>query len=173
MFKIAALLAALCFSAPPIQNEDRDLLPKNKTLKKQADYVAAEPNVRKCVAWLEETPVDWKKQTHTEVTAFLMAWMEGSKDVHVNVSGDYVDIKNNFTLLIIYMGESSLYDLDHPGAPNPAQSALQGIRAMIKVYNKGQGVVTDPKIENLKAMEAKGTLDAYVTDKFAGKKKKH
>ena len=173
MLKLCTLLISLSLAITSPQNDTEDTLIPHTRLKHKADFVDSQPYVVKSVKWLENTPLNQNEKLHGQVRSFLFAWMEGAGNVHVTVLSDIVDITNNYTLLIIYMGECALYDLDHPDAPNQTQGALQGIRAMIKVYNKKQGVTTDSNIENLISLDSKGQLDQFVADKFAPKKKKH
>lgn len=158
---MAAVLATMATSISA-QNLD---LPKGITLKYTIDYATYEPYVAKCVNWLESTPFDQDKDKHTDACAFLFSWVNGAPNVHVDIQTQFMNLKlkKNFPLLVIYMGEWSLYELKNGDKSNPPQAALQAVRAVIKVYKKGNGVTKDKSIEKLIALDEKGQLEKFVT----------
>lgn len=147
-------------------------LPKNITLKYTIDYSTYESYVSKCVNWLESTPLDKDKDKHSDAYSFLVRWVNGAPNVHVVVDGAFVNMKQkkNYPLVAIYMGEWSLYELKNGDKSSPEKAALQAIRAIIKVYKKGNGLVKDKNLEKLIALDEKGQLEDYVAQKLPKKK---
>ena len=88
-------------------------LPKNITLKYTVDYATYEPYVAKCVNWIETTPLDQDKDRHSDAYSFLFNWVNGAPNVHVDIQSAFLNVKQkkNFPLLVVYMGEWSLYEL--------------------------------------------------------------
>ena len=161
-FLFSALIA---FCSAQLSAQDLDL-PKHISLKYTIDYATYEPYVSKCVTWLENTPLDRDKEKQAEVCSFLFNWVNGAPNVHVEIETAFINLKQkkNFPLLVIYMGEWSLYELKNGDKSNPTKAALQAIRGIIKVYQKGNGLAKDKNIEKLIVLDSKGGLEKYVAD---------
>ena len=167
------LLLAAVFSVFTITGDAQGLdLPKDISLKYTVDYSTYEPYVATCVNWIENTPLDQDKDRHDDAYTFLVKWVNGAPNVHVVVEGKFVNLKQkkNYPLMALYMGEWSLYELKNGDKSNPTQAALQAIRAIIKVYKKGNGLAKDRGLEKLMALDEKGQLEKYVTDNLPKKK---
>jgi len=154
---VLALLSAHLFA------QDLDL-PKNITLKYTVDYATYEPYVSKCVNWIETAPLDQDKDRHTDAYSFLFNWVNGAPNVHVDIQPAFLNVKQkkNFPLLVVYMGEWSLYELKNGDKSNPTQAAMQAIRGVIKLYKKGNSFAKDKAIEKLISLDEKGQLEKFV-----------
>ena len=173
MSKVYGLLLAVILSVTIKFSSGQDLdLPKGITLKYTIDYATYEPYVSKCVTWLENTPLDKDKDKHSDVYAFLVNWVNGAPNVHVQIESAFLNLKQkkNFPLLVLYMGEWSLYELKNGDKSNPTQAALQAIRSLAKVYKKSNGLVKDKTLEKLIELDEKGNLESFVANNLPKKK---
>lgn len=167
MNKVYGLFLSTLLTVSRLQLSAQTLdLPKNISLKYTIDYATYEPYVAKCVTWIENTPLDQDKDRHTEAYSFLFSWVNGAPNVHVQVQEAFLNLKQkkNFPLLVLYMGEWSLYELKNGDKSNPTQAALQAIRGVIKVYKKGGGLAKDKSLEKLIDLDEKGQLEKYVAE---------
>ena len=148
-------------------------VPKNLSLKYTVDYATYEPDVIKCVDWLENSPLDQDKDKHTAAYAFLLLWVTGAPNVHVIVDADLIGSKNkkNAGLMLIYMGEWSKYELKHGDKTKQSDAAVAAVKAEIKVYKKGNGMVKDKTMDKLAELDEKGLLESYVGGKMAKEEK--
>jgi hypothetical protein len=173
MFKANSLFLAGVLAVLSTQLVGQGLdLPKNITLKYTVDYATYEPYVAKCVKWIETTPLDQDKDRHSDAYGFLFNWVNGAPNVHVDIQPAFLNIKQkkNFPLLVVYIGEWSLYELKNGDKSNPAQAAMQAIRGAIKVYKKGSSFAKDKNLEKLIALDEKGQLEKFVEANLPRKK---
>jgi hypothetical protein len=163
--KCGLLLACtLLIGAVKLSAQDFNV-PKNYSLKYTIDYATYQPDVIKCIDWLENSPLDKDNDKHTEAFKFLLKWIDGAPNVHVNIIPDFVmKNKKNYALFVIYMGEWSRYEIKNGDKANPKEAAMAAIKAEIKVYQKGNGLVKDKTIDKLIDLEAKGKLEKFIAD---------
>jgi hypothetical protein len=163
------LLAGILFTSVIRLSAQDFEVPKNLSLKYTVDYATYEPDVIKCVDWLENSPLDKDKDKHAAAYGFLLLWITGAPNVHVLVDADLIGAKGkkNVGLTAIYMGEWSRYELKHGDKTTQTDAAVAAVRAEIKVYKKGNGLVKDKTMDKLVELDEKGQLVAYVGDKMA------
>lgn len=114
-----------------------------------------------CLDWLEShAPFATQRK---DVNSFVMWWLIGSPDVHIEVNADAANF-NNGELLILYMGGWARHVINNPKASN-TDGSMAGIETVINYYLKYKDSLGKNKMtEKLIKMKGKGTLRQYVED---------
>ncbi len=80
-------------------------VPKNYTLVKAEDYAPYEKDVIACVNWLQKTPANEQNSLRADVNIFLMKWLSGSPNIHIEIKPEVVTFMGaNPDLLMLFMG---------------------------------------------------------------------
>lgn len=157
LFLIALTVATFLFS------QDFEV-PKNYKLEKVGDYAPYEQDVINSVDWLMKTPVNQQTAKRKEVNAFLLKWLTGSPDVHIEIKPDIVTfISSSPDLLMIFMGGWAKYSLETKDFNNKIEGSLAGIESVIEFYTNNRDFISkDKNIEKYIKMKEKGTLKKYI-----------
>ena len=139
-------------------------VPEDYTLKEVSDFTKYEKDVIDCVTWLENTPVDEQKSKRSEANKFLIQWASGSPNITISINSNIVNFSDkNPVLLVIFMGGWVKYALENPDyKDDEVKCNLAGLRSVIKVYEKGNGMKKDRNVEKLIKLEKKGKLEEWV-----------
>lgn len=135
-------------------------VPANYNLEKAEDYALYEQDVITGVKWLAETPIDQNKEKRREVNTFLLAWVIGSPDVHLEIREDIVSFVRNADMLMAFLGGWAKYSLETRDFSNQLKGNLAGIENVIYVYIKNKNVIgKDKNIEKYIKLQSKGKLE--------------
>jgi len=139
-------------------------VPKNYTLKEVSDYAKYEKDIIDCVIWLENTPVDEQRNKRSKANQFLIQWVTGSPNLTISINSKIVNFTDkNPDLLIIFLGGWAKYALENPEyKDDEVKCNLAGLRSVIKVYKKRNGMKKDRNVEKLIKLEKKGELEEWV-----------
>ena len=154
------LIAATTYS------QDFDV-PKSYSFEKAKDYTGQNHTVIKAVDWLENTPLTQDTSKRKEVNAFLMAWLSGSPDVSIDLSGDIVTFMDCGDCLVVFMGGWAKYALVNKDYNNTLKGNIAGIESTISFYQKNKNAIGKTKaIEKYIKQKDKGTLEDYIKSKI-------
>jgi hypothetical protein len=139
-------------------------VPKNYKLDKAEDYAPYEQDVIKCFDWLMKTPINEKTAKRKEANAFLLKWLSGSPNVHLEIKQEIVTFMGTSPdLLMIFMGGWAKYSLESKDFNNKIAGSLAGIESVIEFYTKNKGLMPkDKNVEKYIKMKDKGTLKGYI-----------
>lgn len=152
-------------------------VPQNYRLNIKDDYTFYEPDIVKCVDWLITTPVNQEKEKRKEASAFLLKWVSGSPNIHINLDVNILqNIKDDKVpdYILIFIGgwvkdaietnnrqntmRQSVGDMDGLLAGNVA-----GFEAVVSFYNNNKGLLPqNESIAKLCKLQKKGKLEAHV-----------
>ncbi|NOT76789.1 MAG: hypothetical protein HOP08_17830 [Cyclobacteriaceae bacterium] len=138
-------------------------VPEDIKLESREDFAAQEKNILSCVDWLMKTPLTEQKEKRTEANRYLMQWLTGTPDVHIEIKQEIVTFMDSPDLLMIFMGAWAKNTIETRDADNKAANNLKGIEAVMEVYTKNSGSI--PKIKSIEKyvkMKEKGTLEDYI-----------
>jgi len=136
--------------------------------------------VIKAVAFLEQRPND---ETAPALRSLLVDWEDKSRDVVDYVCPEVLapipadDVPNSSELLGQFIFGSAAFQLAHPdqkGKLQPGQ--LAGMRSMLRAYQSMLALdqaARIPRLDELSAKEADGTLPAYLAPVVAAGCDKH
>lgn len=139
--------------------------PVNYELKNAADYTKYEKDVIDGAKWLKETAFDGQTEKRKEVTAFLIAWINGSPTVNVEINPTIMDFeKKNEGMLALYMSASARYVLENNYSKDMRAKHRAALRDMISVYKTGKDIKKDKKMEKLIKSEEEGKIDEWLAE---------
>ena len=139
-------------------------VPKNFNPKTADDYAPYEADVIKSVDWLMSMPFVLEKQKREQVNAFLLKWITGSPNVHIDIKPEIVTfIGGTPDLLMIFMGGWTKYSLETKKFDDKVGGSLAGLNSVIEFYlNNRKSLPKDKNIEKYIKMKEKGELEDYV-----------
>ncbi|MCS3802169.1 hypothetical protein [Niastella sp. OAS944] len=148
--------------------QDAELLASLPKGKKQ--YLKSEPNVLATINWLENTPLNQDAEKHKQQFSLLTGWVMNSPTVDLTLDENVVTFtKENKELLSFFMAGYTKYALENNHSKDEVKGSIAGVRSVIKVYKKGNGIKKDESVEKLVKLEAKGELEKWVQDQLAKK----
>lgn len=139
-------------------------VPKNYKLDKAEDYASHEDDIIKCIDWLMKTPFNEQTKKRNEANAFLIKWLSGSPNVHIEIKTEIVTfIETSPDLLMIFLGGWGKYSLESKDFDNKIEGSKAGIEAVIEFYNNNsQSLKKDKNVEKYIKMKSKGTLNEFI-----------
>ena len=139
-------------------------VPENYKLEKVEDYAPYEKDVVKCVDWLMQTPLNEQVKKREEANAFLLKWLSGSPNVHLEIKMEIVTfMETSPDLLVIYLGGWAKYALESQDFENKQAGSLAGIDSVIEFYTRNKTLIQkDKNIEKYVKMKNKGKLNDYI-----------
>ncbi len=139
-------------------------VPKDYKLVKVEDYAPYEQDVINCVDWLMITPLNENAAKRKEANAFLLKWLTGSPNVHLDIKSEIVTFMSTSPdLLMIFMGGWAKYSLETKDFNNKVEGSLAGIESVIEFYKKNRELMPkDKNVEKYIKMKEKGTLKEYI-----------
>ncbi len=140
-------------------------VPKDYKLDKAEDYAPYEQDIIKCVDWLAKTPLNEQQNKRKEANAFLLKWLTGSPNVHLEIKQEIVTFMGTSPdLLMIFMGGWAKYSLESKDFDNKIKGSKAGIETVIDFYNANREFMSkDKNVEKFIKMKNKGKLDEYIT----------
>lgn len=139
-------------------------VPKDYKLEEASDYALYEQDVLKCIDWLMKTPINKQTEKRKDANAFLLKWLSGSSDVHIEIKQEIVTFMGTSPdLLMIFIGGWAKYSLESKDANNKIAGSLAGIESVIDFYTKNKSLMPkDKNVEKYIKMKNKGTLKEYI-----------
>jgi len=139
-------------------------VPKRYSFKKPGDFKKYEPDILKCIEYLEQAPVNDLSDSRKKINSFFLEWLTDVPYVHIKLNSSVMDLcKENANFLLLFMGGWTKYSLAHPDDQEVVNGYLAGIETILNVYQKGNGVNKDTKIEELIVIQKEGKLKDWVT----------
>lgn len=139
-------------------------VPTDCKLEKAEDYAKYEKDVLSCIDWLAQTPVNEQSAKRKEANAFLLKWLTGSPDVHIDIKPGIVTFMDSSPeLLMIFMGGWAKYSIEKEEPKNNVAGSMAGIEAVISFYQSNKAYLKKSKeVEKYIKMKEKGKLEDYV-----------
>ncbi|RSK29589.1 hypothetical protein [Hymenobacter metallilatus] len=165
---LASILLSLLLTASAARAQTSYKVPTGYSFQTADDYAEYEPQVIAAVNWLEKTPLNQEPALRKETDQFLFQWISGSSSVSVQLQKYVADLAGQDSeLLMLFMGGWARYQLQHPETKDAVQLNTEGIRTMLRAYQAG-GFRRNKQLDELKKLEAAGTLPAWVKKQLAG-----
>lgn len=140
-------------------------VPENYVLKVAADYSKYEQAVIAAAKWLKQTPFSEQEEKRKAAAKFLLDWINGSPTVDVELNETIMDFeKKNEGMLIIFMSACARYVLENNYSKDMRAKHRAALRDVIAVYQSGNGIKKDKKIEKLIKSEEAGKLDEWLEE---------
>ncbi|MEO6521464.1 MAG: hypothetical protein ABIN91_07300 [Mucilaginibacter sp.] len=153
------IIILLLFAAPEAMAQ-KFVVPLNYQLHDEQDYLKYQPDVLKAIDWFQQTPWNEKRLERTQVSEFLMAWIEGCPYVTVETSDDINELgDNNNDLLVAYLGGYTKYLLLNSELSFKNDARMAGMKALFAKYEKDKAFKSDKKVEELMNLDQKALQD--------------
>jgi hypothetical protein len=124
-------------------------VPKNYEFKTAADYAPYEKDLKK----------------RKEVSAFVVAWINGSPNVNVEINETLVELdEKNPGMLVLYMARCARYVLESNYSTDMRAKHKAALRSMVAVYKNNKGINKDKKMDKLVKSEESGKLDEWLEE---------
>ncbi|MBI5474197.1 MAG: hypothetical protein HY961_17820 [Ignavibacteriae bacterium] len=144
--------------------------PAKYKLESQEDYTKLEPDILKCIDYLEAAPFDDDLDKQKRANAFFMKWLTGTAHVSVEILPYVMDLtKENKEFLLTFMGGWTKYALENPDSTEKAACHLAGLKAIIRVYQQNKTVEEDDAVAELVTLDKEGKLNDWLQPKLKTK----
>ena len=136
----------------------------DKKLETQAEFEALEPEVLKCINWLNATPLSNDDEKRKQAYAFFMLWLTDTKKVSVIIDGYLLNFaEKNPDLLMAFMTGWSKLALENPNQSDKFKLALAGMKNVVNTYKNNMDFFKkDKKLKKLLEMDTKGELEDWL-----------
>lgn len=139
-------------------------VPKNYEFKAAEDYAKYEKDIIEAAKWLSATPLNENAEKRSEISKFVVTWINGSPTVNVEINPTIMDFeKKNKGMLAIYMASSARYVLENNYSKDMRSKHKAALRDIISVYKGGNGIKKDKKMDNLIKHDEANTLDEWLS----------
>lgn len=165
LLKMKKLTFVLLFVTMTIGLNAQDFeVPKNYTLDKVEDYASYEQDVINCVGWLMKTPLNVETEKRKNANAFLLKWLTGSPNVHLDIKQEILTFMTTSPdLLMIFMGGWAKYSLETKDFDDKVAGNHAGIISVIDFYTKNKELMRkDKNVEKYIKMKEKGKLKDFI-----------
>ena len=128
----------------------------------KSEYVNYEKDFLRCMDWLEShSPSATQRK---DVNSFVLWWLSGTPDVHIEVSTDVANFQNG-DLLLLYIGGWAKHSINNPDASD-VDGSMAGFETVINYYQKYRDSIGKNKgVEDIIKMKNKGTLRQHIESK--------
>ncbi len=158
----SAGLALLLFLSINLNAQDFEV-PKGYELKSIADYAKYEKDIIEAAIWLKETPLKEQEDKRKEVSAFVIAWINGSPTVNVEITPAIMDFENrNPGMMILYMAGCARFVLENNYSKNVRAKHKAALQDMVWVYRAGYGIKNDKKMERLAKFDDENRIEEWI-----------
>jgi len=160
----ALLLTGLLFlSVNPGYSQDFEV--PQYELNAPADYAKYEKDIIEAAKWLLATPFDEQAEKRSQVTKFIMTWVNGSPTVNVEINPTIMDFeKRNSGMMALYFAGSARFVLENNYSKDMRAKHKATLHDMIKVYKAGKGIRKDKKMDRLIKSDEEGKLDEWLAE---------
>jgi len=142
-------------------------LPKNITLKADADYAKYETDIVNAAKWLEETDLNKEAAKRKQVNAFVIQWATGSPTVSVEINEQLGKIYGkNTELLMIYIANFCRNFIENKGTATKTTATKAALISIMSVYKKDIEITKSKEMEKLIKANEENKLDDYITKHF-------
>jgi hypothetical protein len=168
IFIFSVLFTLVIFGSTTLHAQDYTP-PKDVKFEKQDDYAKYEPEIIKCIVYLDTTSLN-DPDKRVEANRFFMIWLTGAPNVTVDILPYLMDLtKVNKDFLMTFMGGWTKYSLESKDYKNKVNGHLAGLRAIIRVYKDNKGVKSDDAVDELVSLEKDGKLEKWLQEKMEQK----
>lgn len=158
-------LALLCVSLQSFSQQT--IVPASYELKAKDDYARYEKDVINAATWLETAAFNKTTDESQKVGAFIVAWVNGSPTVNVELNEYLLDLeKKNKGMLILYMAECAKYVLQNNYSKDMRAKHRFAVTALATAYKAGNGIKKDKKMEKLVKPIEENKLDEWLDEKL-------
>jgi hypothetical protein len=140
-------------------------VPPGYEFRSQADYTRYEPDIQRCIDFLEEAPMNDSADVRQEANTFFLRWLSGTSRVSIRLQTYVMKLTGeNKDLLMVYLGGWTKFALQHADTASEIECHLAAVRSVLKAYQHCAGVKHDNALEEILALEREGKLQGWVLE---------
>lgn len=155
------LIFLFCFNALVAREVQLDSpLPKDLKIDVRLGANAYTKYVVPCINWMQQTPLDQKKEERSRITNFVLTWLQINPEINIGLPEySYTFHGINDHLLYMFMASWMKYTLE-TGDANITNCRMAGINGMLDFYESGKavGVGKNEFLDNLADIERQGKI---------------
>ena len=163
-WRTLSLVVLFALLAAPAALRAQDfVVPDGYAFKSKEDFAKYEPQVLKCIEYLETAPLGADAAKRRPANAFFMAWVQGAPNVNVEVQSYMMGLSSkNKDFVLVFIAGWTRAELAHPGAADKSEYHLAGLRSIIRAYKQAAGVVQDDAVDGIVQQEKDGKLPEWL-----------
>jgi len=168
MFRTLAVVALLLLVAVPGTLRPQGFeVPQGYSFDRKEDYAKYQPQILKCIDFLESAPYDGENGKREAANMFLMTWARRSPSISLRFH-TYINTLTtvNPDFFVMFIAGWTRRELTHPGSHDLTEYDLAGIRSIIRTYNQAKGVKKDPAVEEVARLDKEGKLVKWLKPKL-------
>ena len=143
---------------------------KNYQFKNAKDYDTYQREFLSALNYLEQNSFNNNDSKRKKVNAFVLKWITGTPTVSLKIESYMMNFsKKNSDFIIIFLGNMAKYKIENPSDDSNINSQLEGIRSVLNVYNKQNGIKDDAFIEKVIEIEKNGKLGTWLKTQLKSK----
>ena len=134
-------------------------VPKAYSFETKEDYAKYQPQILKCIDFLESAPYDGENGKREAANMFLMTWARRAPNVSLRFHS-YINTLTtvNPDFFVMFIAGWTRRELAHPGSRDKTEYDIAGIRSIIKTYGQAKGVNKDAAVEEGARLDREGKL---------------
>lgn len=138
-------------------------VPKGYSFKTAEDFKKYEPDILKCIEYMENAPVNDTSNSRKKINSFLLEWLTDVPYIHITVNSAVMKLTNeNAGFLLIFLGGWAKYSILNPDDKEMVNGYLAGIESILNSYRNGKGVNEDKAVLELIKIQENGKLREWV-----------
>jgi hypothetical protein len=166
--RFVCLLAAIMIMNAHRAMSQEFRVPENYKFKSQDDYTHNEPDILRCIDFLENAPMD--HDGRKAANAFLLQWLTGTARVSVTVQPYVMGlVEENKDLLAVYLGGWSRVVLQNASTKDMIDCHVAAVQSVLRAYRHCSGIEQDDALDDLVALEKEGKLREWVVKQVNSK----
>ena len=143
---------------------------KNYQFKSAKDYDTYQREFLSALKYLEQNSFNINDSKRKKVNAFVLKWITGTPTLSLKIESYMMNFsKKNSDFIIIFLGNMAKYKIENPSDDSNINSQLEGIRSVLNVYNKQNGIKDDAFIEKVIEIEKNGKLGTWLKTQLKSK----
>jgi hypothetical protein len=168
--RLIFLLSVILAAHGPCAIGQEFRVPEGYKFESQADFTHYEPDILRCVDFLETAPINKDADNRKKANAFFLRWLTGTARVTIKVQGYVMELaEENKDLLMVYLGGWARFVLQNPDNKAEMDCHIAGIQSVLKAYQHCAGIEQDDNLDDLLALEKEGKLRAWVLEHMESK----
>jgi len=164
---LAVVIVVSLIFAPGTSRSQEFEVPKKYSFEKKEDYAKYQPEILKCIDFLESAPYDGENGRREEANMFFMTWARKAPNISLRFHS-YINTLTsvNPDFFVMFIAGWTRRELTHPGTRDMTEYDLAGIRSIIKTYGQAQGVRKDAAVEEVARLDKEGKLLKWLKPKL-------
>lgn len=138
-------------------------IPENYKFEKKEDYRKYEADIINAIEYLENSKLNDNSEHRKKTNAFLLQYLTGSSDIKIMLRSYVMEFsEKNKDFLMIFMGGWAKYAINNEYDTDEFKGSLAGLKSVMKVYEMGEGIKKDRKVEKLIELSSEGKLEDWL-----------